>query len=109
MKHLFIMVAASTAIFTSAAWGQTCTIVTDGSPEVYWHEVAHCNGWWHEPFAPDLDPPEFYVFPYEGKLIHLMPEGEETVASICQRLWKERGIVATAMKKGVRLTGCAVQ
>ena len=86
----------------------TCTIVTNGRLHIYWHEVAHCNGWQHEPFLENIQPPRKYVYPYKGKLIHIVPEWGETVLSICQKFWRERGIVVTASNMD-RLVGCTLK
>jgi hypothetical protein len=124
-----LRIALALLYMSTPAWGQTCTIVTDGTIAIYEHEIAHCNGWWHEPFAPNLVPPREYVHPYDGLLtvyltghnygehmaiMSLAPmdtkyifRWDETVETICRQLWQERGIAASKKFEG-RLSGCAV-
>jgi hypothetical protein len=112
------------------AWGQTCTIVTNGAVSIYEHEIAHCNGWKHEPFVQAVVPRRF-VFPYVGRLtIHMVgtdyqgqmdtmllaPVGTRyiyhenvTVWSICQQLWLDGGMVVSEKQlNNGRLVGCSV-
>lgn len=112
-----------------SAWGQTCTIVTDGTVAIYEHELAHCNGWRHKPFEADIPTPPEFVYPYRGVLTVYMTGSNyseqadtmlllpydarliflnEEPEVICQQLWRERGWTVPAEHDG-RLVGCAVQ
>lgn len=124
------LIGAAIALSICApAWGQTCTIVTNGDLDIYDHELAHCNGWWHEPYQPDVQPPLEFVYDYPGKLNVILgasfwrdpvatllhaQEGAKVVTSrqrvpeICKRLWRERSVSFNAAK-AERIVGCSVR
>lgn len=88
------------ALFVAVVIGATmrgmeprCTIVTDGSREVYIHEVAHCLGWTHEPFTY-AEPPKGYVHAYSGRLTVIKCGRKyacKSVAQQCSALWANEG------------------
>jgi len=119
------------ALLLSTVAGQACEIVTDGTLRVYRHELAHCNGWVHEPFALDLMPPAKLIHEYDGRLTvyltghdyeaqmatmsyaqydaEFIPMWDETVVSLCQMLWQENDITVEATDtQWDQLTGCAI-
>jgi hypothetical protein len=124
MKHLMIWAA----LVAAPAWGQTCTIVTNGEVSTYQHEVAHCNGWTHPPFQ-EATPPASFVHPFAGELTIYFGSGgdigdemdtintapmkthyvfeDKTVQAICQWLWRKNGIAAASDKMD-QLVGCSV-
>jgi hypothetical protein len=109
-------------------------MVTNGDVSVYRHELAHCNGWKHQPFDTTAVPPASVIYPYEeGRLtvyvitpdtgammstisyaqydaeIIPMYDGE-TIVSLCQQLWEERNIsVPATAEQWNQLAGCSVQ
>jgi len=125
MKHLLTLALFMTA---TSAWGQTCTIVTNGEVSVYQHELAHCNGWTHPPFQ-EATPPVSFIHPFDGDLTvifagddlgghvatidaaplgtHFVLELTSTVQAICQRLWRQHGIAA-ASERMSWLVGCSI-
>jgi hypothetical protein len=118
-------VAALVALPTPAV-GQSCIIVTNGGLDTYIHELAHCNGWVHAPFAPGLVPHSEFVRVYDGQLVIVLDanaipldtyihaqtnaqivQSSWTAAAICRELWRERNLVVTH-KDVDRVIGCAV-
>ena len=58
------------------------------------HELAHCNGWMHEPFIT-IDPPARFIHPFAGKteVTTCGPRHRcKSVQKLCHKLWRERGI-----------------
>jgi hypothetical protein len=128
MMNMRVVGAAAAALSLSApAWGQTCTIVTNGELHVYQHELAHCNGWTHKPFERGVNPPLDWVHPFKGKLTvyltgdyyvgimdtmnyaqpsaEFIIQGDKTVPELCKAFWLTRGIIATA-KEVDEIIGC---
>ena len=119
--------AALAALFMcSPAWSESCTVVTDGTIEIYFHELAHCNGWVHAPFQIGAEPPLELLHDFRGKL-NIIISGHDDfetllaaqtgadivlssrpVIEICRRLWKERSIDASTVGRN-RIIGCAVK
>jgi hypothetical protein len=117
-------------MMSAPAWGQTCTIVTNGALHVFQHELAHCNGWTHAPFEAGVDPPDNYVHEYDGELVvyltgenydgqmdtmsfaqieaHFIMAWDRTVPALCMAFWKERGIYA-ASEKVSKIVGCSIK
>src|SRR5215471_21050560 len=113
MITLLIMLAAYT-------YPTECIVVTNGDPAILRHEIAHCNGWKHKPFASVLVPPPEYDHPYPGKLTIIVSQYSmsmftemfvtqpadvtydiRSVAEICSDLWMERGQdIGTAEQMG---------
>jgi hypothetical protein len=105
-----------------------CTIVTNGTVEVYLHELAHCNGWSHPQFTAGQWPPPEYLIDYPGQLTIIMSGADdivtrldtkasteivvtdEKVSVICSRLWTGKGIdISTHASKIEDIIGCAVR
>jgi hypothetical protein len=126
MKRILLGVALATLLISKA---QACTIVTDGTIEVYWHELAHCNGWDHKPFERGHEPPASYVHDFNGPLtVYLTGHGmgqittmnyaqfnakiilapDRTVPQLCGALWKQHGVIA-AQKDINSLIGCSIR
>ena len=104
--------------------------MTNGTVEVFQHELAHCNGWYHAPFEIGVDPPDNLVHPYDGELVVILTgsdfsgqnetidfaqrgtrfimKWDYTVPELCKQFWKERGIVAVS-KDIDRIVGCSIR
>lgn len=103
--------------------GAACTIVTDGTREVFRHELAHCNGWSHDEFVESW-PPSAFVHSFPGRLTiiqcgggkrHHAQEGAIFVPGCksalrqCRQIWAERGIdtsVGRASGNWGNVVGC---
>lgn len=117
-------------LFHGFARAAECTVVTDGTIEVYMHELAHCNGWEHPPFKPGYDPPAKFVHPFNGELtVYLAGQDYADMMStmdyaqmgvkfilmpnrsppqMCALLWKQNDV--SAAKDDVdRVIGCAIR
>src|SRR5262245_48588357 len=69
---LTAMLTLSTQVFAETS----CWIVTTEDKRIFDHELAHCNGWVHDPWIY-LPPPPEYVHPYtDGPLKVIMAEGD---------------------------------
>ena len=124
--------AATLGLYCVQGWaGQVCTIVTNGTIEIYEHELAHCNGWKHEPFSRVIEPPAEYVHPYAGTLTIIMSGHDDwltrtdptligvgyaikvtsrPVAQLCAKLWREHGISEEVYAMYLNdILGCSVK
>jgi len=122
-----ISLAVLAITLTGYSYPTQCIVVTNGDPAVLRHEIAHCNGWRHQPFASVLVPPPQYDHAYAGE-VHIIvsltsmslltsmfvrqdPSASydlRSVEEICSDLWLERGQdIGTAEQRG-RLAGCQV-
>jgi hypothetical protein len=86
-----------------------CTIVTDGTQEIFVHERAHCLGWEHPPFEVAY-PPKKFRHDFPGRLTVIpcggspknLPKGTVVVKGcksalkMCRKMWAERGIDMSA-------------
>lgn len=117
------------ALTTQAYAGKTCTIVTNGTHEIFIHELAHCNSWRHEPFDTTTYPPPQYVHAYAGRLIVIMSQRDDratrndrthikaeisvsgkSVATLCATLWERRGISPEMYTRYLAgIIGCSVE
>jgi hypothetical protein len=113
---------------------RTCTIVTNGRPEIFLHELAHCNGWRHAPFDGVLMPPSEFMRLYEGRLVVIMSRrddlqtrmeaevstaseddvkigvSQQSVADLCAKLWSDKGISADTYRPYLTdIAGCSVK
>jgi hypothetical protein len=117
-------------MMSAPAWGQTCTIVTNGTVKVFQHELAHCNGWSHKPFQRGVNPPPEYVHHYDGELVvyltgdfyssmsdtidyaqqdtKFIMDFDRTVPGLCKQFWRERGIPYDASVVD-EIVGCSVK
>lgn len=126
VKHSLIPIVLS----CMPAYGQTCTLITNGDLDTYDHELAHCNGWWHPPFAESQQPPASYVHPFSGPLYvvigresfdtandpvyteqYAQPDAninisDRSVVELCRFLWEEQGMDASRPEMN-RLAGCS--
>jgi len=102
---LALLAAAATLVSCDGSTSSRCTIVTDGTREVFEHERAHCMGWDHEPFEVAA-PPRSYRHDFPGHLTviqcsgskrHKAPAGTTFVKgcrsakNMCIKMWAERG------------------
>ena len=121
---------AALLMMSVPAWGQTCTVVTNGKVSVFQHELAHCNGWFHPPFQRGVNPPSELVHPYDSELVVILtgtnfpaqndtidyaqPGAEfimrwdATVPELCKQLWQDRGIRYDASVVD-EIVGCSVK
>jgi hypothetical protein len=125
--------AAVAALITSPVTpvhADTCLIVTNQERENYWHELAHCNGWHHDPNVYDLEGPLEFVHPYDGKLVIYLTRADPFYAShvvedtaqpgseiiqtdksakqLCNKMWQARRISTAGLPIGGSLYGCAM-
>lgn len=123
----FAALAALLSITGPAYSGSLCTIVIDGAISTFEHELAHCNGWHHEP-DENPDPPLDLVHPFDGRLVVIstgliddiairfiqydaeIRGSDKTAAELCGTLWRERRIDFSVFAgKMDRLVGCSVR
>lgn len=135
MKSLRLLAAfaAIAACFlpTPTLGREPCIIVTNGTAKAFHHELAHCNGWRHAPFEPDLYPPDEYVHDYDGPLTVIVAgnsrrtrqiaqagakivETNQRVIEACHNLWEKRGVnlvpyASMLNDRTLVVTGCTVR
>jgi hypothetical protein len=104
--------AILTPVLLSCSPNKSCTIISNGEKWVYEHELAHCAGWKHEPFAA-ADPPKRYRHAFTGQ-VTLIRCGRKyqckSVRKRCFAEWQARGedVSAYAGTAGYRdFVGCS--
>ena len=78
--------------FASVRPPPVCTIVTDGSQTVYWHERAHCLGWVHAPFTYAVPPAYYRGMALNAELVVIKcgrKHACKSVRKMCFQLWGE--------------------
>ena len=129
MKSLLLLL-----LLTSPALSDECYIVVDSQLATYLHEVAHCNGWRHEPFTNGGFfgglPPIEYSHPFAGKLFVTVTDTDDidilmikahaqsnamvagsndNAATLCVELWHRYHVTVPDNTAGINsLIGCSV-
>ena len=130
MKTLFLFLGVIVILLLcTPVLAKECIIIVTDSMTDYQHELAHCNGWVHDPHDIPRSPPDAFVYAFDGQLTIIMAEGssgmiigmftqkgtefrysEELAHRLCIRMLSEHNYsIPSDMVRGERrIGGCAI-